>query len=154
MQSYDQVIDVRSRAEAESEVLESTQQRVADIRRAKERSRTLMDQMSRESFTISELRDSSRRNEVDRLLSQSRLDYEQARRDSSLSVVDWLIIDDILNRSHRQAKEAVVCSQTEPYVPSFSSDTSSSSSTLGSSSFDSSSSSGGFDSGSGSDGSY
>jgi uncharacterized protein len=175
VKQYDEIIDLRSRAESECDLLQSVEEQAASIRSAKQRSRDLLEKMSKETFTISDIRDSCRRDEVDRMLAQSRLHYEQARRDSSSSLVDWLIIDSMLNRSHDQVREAVVVSQAAPYVPppSFSAgsgsegflggsifdDSSSSSSSFDSSSssssgFDSSSGGGGFSSGSGSDGSY
>lgn len=144
LKSYDEVIAARLQSQAESNMLESMQERVNNIRNAKQRSQVLMEQMSGEPFTISELRDRSRRDQIDMLLCQSRANYEQARQNSSLSVVDWLIIDDLLNRSHRQAQQAADFSRTEPYVPSsVFSNSSGSRSSLSSSSFFGGSNSGG-----------
>jgi uncharacterized membrane protein YgcG len=169
LDSYNEMVRVRSSSETESNLLENTKESIARIREAKAQSQALMDQLSQEKFEIAEVRDSSRTDEVNRLLLSSRQDYEQARQGSSMSVVDWLVINQLLNNSHSQVQQAVQCSQEEPYVQSFSSsdDSSSSSSSFfggsdsssssSSSSFSSSSSSGGggsFSSGSGSDGSY
>src|SRR5579871_248640 len=159
LDSYDAAIDTQARAETESDLLQVTQQRISDIRRAKKRGQTLLEKRSKESFTITELRDSSRRGEIDRLLLQSRRDYEQARQDSSLSMFDWLMIDNLLHQSHSHSQQAVDFSEAEPVVFSASSNNSkrsfwdSSDSSFDSSSSDSSSSTS-FDSGSGSDGSY
>lgn len=132
----------------------------------------MMEKLSRETFEITDVRDSSRADEVNRLLLQSRQDYEQARQGSSMSLVDWLIINQMLSNSRSQIQQAVYWSQAAP-APSFSSldDDSTSNSRSSSSIFggdsSSSSSSGGFfsggdsgggggsfSSGSGSDGSY
>jgi hypothetical protein len=167
--SYEEMVRIRSAAETEAGVLETMQQNIANIRTAKQKSQALMDQLSKENFAISDLRDASRRNEIDEMLLRSRQDYELARQNSSMSVVNWLLINEMLSRSNNQVQQAVVYSQEEPYVPSpsYSSGSSNSSgggffgsSDSGGSSFDSSSSSssdgggGGFSGGSGSDGSY
>jgi uncharacterized membrane protein YgcG len=176
LESYDAMVRVRANSEAERNLLESTKETIAKIKQAKAQSQAMMENLSRETFAITDVRDSTRTDEVNRLLLQSRQDYEQARQDyerarqgSSMSVVDWLIINQMLNNSHSQMQQAVYCSQAAPPTPSFSSDddSSSSSSVFGSSS--SSSSSGGFfsggdsgggggggsfSSGSGSDGTY
>jgi uncharacterized membrane protein YgcG len=171
LDSYNEMVRVRGTSETESNLLDSTKESVAKIKEAKAQSQALLDQLAHEKFEIAEVRDSSRTDEVNRLLLSSRQDYEQARQGSSMSVVDWLVINQLLNNSHSQVQQAVQCSQEEPYVPSYSSsdDSSSSSSSSSffggsdssssssSSSFSSSSSSGGggsFSSGSGSDGSY
>jgi uncharacterized membrane protein YgcG len=106
-----------------------------------------MDQLSRQGFQISEVRDNYRANQINDLLYRSRQDYERARQGSSMSVFDWLIINQMLNSSHSQVQQAVQYSQAEPYV---------SSSTFGGSdsSGGDSGGGGGFSSGSGSDGSY
>jgi uncharacterized membrane protein YgcG len=162
LQSYDDAVGIRTRAEAEADLLERTQQRIADIKSAKQRSQALIEQLSQENFSISEVRDSSRRAQIDELLSGSRRDYERARHDSSMSLVDWLLINEMLNRSQTGMQQAVEYSQEVPYTPppSFSGSSSSSTSSY-SSSFDSSSSyssssdgGGGFSGGSGSDGTY
>lgn len=169
LDSYNDMVRVRASSETESNLLESTKESTAKIREAKAQSQALMAQLSQEKFEIAEVRDSSRTDEVNRLLLSSRQDYDRARQGSSMSVVDWLVINQMLNNSQSQVQQAVQCSQAEPYVQSFSSsdDSSSSSSSSffggsdssssSSSSFSSSSSSGGggsFSSGSGSDGSY
>jgi uncharacterized membrane protein YgcG len=167
LQSYDAAIRLRTSAETESDLLEVMQQKIANIKSAKQRSQDLIGSLSQQSFAISELRDGSRKSQIDNLLSASRQDYEQARRDSSMSVVDWLIINELLNRSQSRVQQAVQFSQENPYTPprsssswgsSSSSDSSSSydsSSNDSSSSYSSSSDSGGsFSSGSGSDGTY
>jgi len=146
--SYDEMVRIRTRSEAESDLLENIKQRIADIKNAKAQSQTLMEQLAKENFTISEVRDTSRRSEVDELLSSSRHDYEQAQHNSSMSVVNWLMINEMLNRSHSQVQQAVKYSQAAPYVSSSSifSESDSSSGSFGGG--------GGFSSGSGSDGSY
>jgi uncharacterized membrane protein YgcG len=162
LESYDEMVRIKTNAETESRLMDSVQGRIGDIRSAKQQSQALMEQLSKENFQISELRDSSRRGEIDELLLQSRQGYEQARQSSSTSIFDWLIINDLLSRSRSQVQQAVQYSQEEPYVPS-SSDSydSSSSSSFGSvfsggsdSSSSSSGGGGGFSGGSGSDGTY
>jgi uncharacterized membrane protein YgcG len=160
--SYGEAIRVRTSSESESQLLESTKQSIAQIREAKAQSQALMDQLSRERFQIDQIRDISRQAEINQLLLNSRQGYYQAQQNSSMSVVDWIMIHDLLNNSHNQVQQAVQYSQEEPYVSSSSSsnDSSSSSSSFFSSGSDSSSSAssggggGGFSSGSGSDGSY
>ncbi len=177
LESYDDMVRVRKNSENEALLLDDTKESINKIRKAKAQSQALMEQLSRERFEITDVRDSSRTDEVNRYLLQSRQEYEQARQGSSMSVVDWLIINQMLNNSHSQMQRAVQCSQEAPYTPTFSSldddssysssrSYSSSSSFFGSSSGSSSSSSssfssdsssgggGGFSSGSGSDGSY
>lgn len=169
LQSYGEMVRIRTNAETEADLLESTKERLATIRQAKEHSQELMENLSRENFEITEVRDSSRTDEVNQLLSRGRQDYQQARQSSSMSVVDWLLINELLNNSQQQVRQAVQCSQEEPYVPSrsYSDDSSSgmglfgggsSSSFGGGGSFSSDSGSsgggGGFSSGSGSDGTY
>src|SRR4029077_8991998 len=144
----------------------------AGIKEAKAQSQTMMERLSGETFKITDVRDSSRTGEVNRLLLQSRQDYEHPRQDyerprqgSSMSLVDWLIINQMLNNSHSHIQQAVSCSQEVPYTPPFSSvDDSRSSSSIfddGSSSSggffsggDSGGGGGSFSSGSGSDGTY
>jgi uncharacterized membrane protein YgcG len=163
LKSYAEMIRIKSAAEAEADLLEETQGTIGDIKTAKAQSQTLMDQLSKENFAISDIRDSSRRSEIDQMLLRSREDYELARRNSSMSVVDWLLINEMLSRSHSQVQRAVVYSQEEPYAPAIDSSDSSNSSSSDSSSggfFGSSDSGssfgggGGFSGGSGSDGSY
>src|SRR5262249_3248879 len=141
VQSYDDVVRVRTSAETEADLLDQMQQKVAAIKSARQRSQALIGSLSQQSFAISELRDSSRRAEIDELLSGSRQDYEQARRDSSMSVVDWLLINELLDRSQSRVQQAVQFSQEAPYIPPpRSSSWGSSSSSYSSSSSDSSSS--------------
>ncbi len=174
LESYGDMVRVRANSETERNLLESTKESIAKIKEAKAQSQSMMEKLSRETFEITDVRNSSRTDEVNRLLLQSRQDYEQARQGSSLSVVDWLIINQMLNNSRSQIQQAVSYSQEAPYAPSFSSvdDDSSSSRRSSSSVFgggSSSSSSGGFcsggdsgggggggsfSSGSGSDGTY
>jgi uncharacterized protein len=172
LESYNEMVRVRSNSEGEAVLLDNTKVSIAEIRRAKEQSQAMMEQLSRERFEITDVRDNSRTDEVNRYLLQSRRDYEQARQGSSMSVVDWLVINQMLNNSQNQMHQAVQCSQAPPYTPSFTTldDDSSSSSSSGSGFFSGSSSSssssdsfssssssgggGGFSSGSGSDGSY
>ena len=87
--------------------LESTKESIARIKEAKAQSQAMMEKLSRETFEITDVRDSSRTDEVNRLLLQSRQDYERARQGSSLSLVDWLIINQILNNSQNQIRQAV-----------------------------------------------
>jgi uncharacterized membrane protein YgcG len=161
LESYGEMVRVRTSSETERNLLERTKESIAKIKEAKAQSQSLMEKLSHEQFEIADVRDSSRTDEVNRLLLQSRQDYEQARQGSSMSVVDWLIINRLLSNSQSQIQQAVTCSQEAPYTPSFSSVNDSSSSSSSSSSWfgggSSSSSSGGggsFSSGSGSDGSY
>jgi uncharacterized membrane protein YgcG len=151
MASYDEVIRIRTNSESETKLLESTKQSIAKIREAKIKSQALMEQLSRERFEIDQIRDPSRQAEINQLLLNSRQGYYQARQNSSMSVMDWIMINNLLNNSHNQVQQAVQYSQEAPYVFS-----SSSSSVFSGS--DSSASSGGggggFSSGSGSDGSY
>lgn len=162
LESYGDMVRVRANSETERNLLESTKESIAKIKEAKAKSEAMMEKLSRETFEITDVRDSSRTAEVNRLLLQSRQDYEQARQGSSMSVVDWLIINQMLTNSQSRIRQAVSCSQEAPYAPSFSSldDDSTSSRSSSSSIFgDSSSSSGGggggsFSSGSGSEGSY
>lgn len=164
LESYDEMVRVRTSSESERNLLESTKESIARIKEAKAQSQAMMEKLSHETFEITDVRDSSRTDQVNRLLWQSRQDYERARQDSSLSLVDWLIINQMLNNSQNQMRQAVSYSQEVP-SPLFSSldDSSSSSSwSSGSSSssggFFSSGDSGGgggsFSSGSGSDGTY
>ena len=168
-ESYDAMVRVRASSETERSLLESTKESIAGIREAKARSQSMMEKLSRETFEITDVRDSSRTDEVNQLLLQSRQGYEQARQGSSMTLVDWLVINQMLSNSQNRMRQAVSCSQEEPYTPSFQSvDDSSSSSSSSSSWFDSSSSSssggsfssgssgggGSFSSGSGSDGTY
>jgi uncharacterized membrane protein YgcG len=147
LESYDEMVRVRTSSEAECNLLECTKESIAKLKEAKAQSQAMMEKLSRETFEITDVRDSSRTDAVNQLLLQSRQDYEQARQGSSMSVVDWLIINQMLNNSQNQIRQAVSYSQEAPYAPSFPTldDSSSSSSRRSSSSvFDSSSSSGGF----------
>ena len=172
LESYDDMLRVRGNSETERNLLESTKESITKIKEAKAQSQAMMEKLSRETFEITDVRDSSRTEAVNQLLLQSRQDYERARQGSSMSLVDWLIINQMLNNSQTQIRQAVSYSQEAPYAPSFDSlddgstsgRSSSSSSVFGSSSsssggFFSSSDSGGggggsFSSGSGSDGTY
>jgi uncharacterized membrane protein YgcG len=172
LNSFQEMVRIRANSETESDLLESTKQSIANLKEAKAQSQALMEKLSREKFEITDVRDSSRTDEVNSLLSKGRQDYEQARQGSSMSVVDWLIINELLSNSQNQVQQAVQCSQEEPYAPSFSTlddsssssgsgssiffggSSSSSSSSSGSFSSDSSGGGGSFSSGSGSDGSY
>jgi len=174
LESYDEMIRVRANSEAERNLLQSTKESIARIKEAKAQSQALMEKLSQETFEIADIRDSSRTDAVNQLLLQSRQDYERARQGSSMSLVDWLIINQMLNNSRSQMQQAVSYSQEAPYAPSFStmddddstSNRRSNSSWFGGSSSSSSSSGGffsggdsgggggSFSSGSGSDGSY
>jgi uncharacterized membrane protein YgcG len=146
LESYDEMVRVRTSSQAERNLLESTKESIARIKEAKAQSQAMMEKLSREPFEITDIRDSSRTDEVNRLLLQSRQDYEHARQGSSMSMVDWLIINRLLSNSQSQIQQAVTCSQEAPYTPV---DDSSSSS-----SFFSGGGGGSFSSGSGSEGSY
>jgi len=165
LKSYDEMLRIKNAAQAEGSLLETMQGQIGNIRVAKKESLSLMDRFSKETFAISDVRDNSRRNEIDGLLLRSRQDYELARQNSSMSVVDWLMINEMLGRSRNQIQEAVTHSQEAPYVPptlsSYSDNSSSSGGGFFSSSDSSSSSSssdfgggGGFSDGGGWDGSY
>src|SRR5215831_8071895 len=162
LESYDAMVRVRRDSAAELNLLESTKESIAKVKEAKAQSQAMMEKLSRETFEITDVRDSSRTDEVNRLLLQSRQDYEQARQGSSMSLVDWLIINQMLSNSRSQMQQAVYWSQAAP-APVFSSlDDDSSSSRSSSSGWfgggSSSSSSGGFfsggDSGGGGGGSF
>jgi uncharacterized membrane protein YgcG len=167
IEAYDDMVRVRANSEAEHNLLDSTKESIVGIRNAKAQSQAMLEKLSRETFEITDVRDSTRTDEVNRLLLQSRQDYEQARQDyerarqgSSMSVVDWLIINQMLNNSRSQIQQAVYYSQAAP-APSFSSLDDDSTSRRSSSSgwgSSSSSSSGGFfsggDSGGGGGGSF
>jgi uncharacterized protein len=170
LQSYDEMVRIRTAAQDEAGFRDKTQQQLDSILEAKRSSQAMMERLSHENFEISDVRDGSRRGDIDGMLAQSRLNYEQARQNSSLSLVDWLIINDMLNRSNTGFRQAVEYSQEEPEETSSSTSSSSSSSDSSSSIFGNSSSEssfgssssdsgsfgggGGFSSGSGSDGSY
>jgi len=171
LESYDDMLRAQASSEAERNLLDSTKESIVGIRNAKAQSQAMLEKLSRETFEITDVRDSSRTDDVNRLLLEGRQNYEQARQGSSMSVLDWLIINQMLTNSQSRIRQAVSCSQEAPYAPSFSSldDDSSSRRSSGSSWFDSSSSSssggffsggdssgggGSFSSGSGSDGSY
>lgn len=163
LESYDEMVRVRANSLAERNLLESTKESIASIKEAKAQSQAMMEKLSHETFEITDVRDSSRTDAVNQLLLQSRQDYERARQNSSLSLVDWLIINQMLNNSRSQMQQAVSYSQEAP-APLFSSlDDGSTSSRRSSSSIfgsdsSSSSSSGGFfssgDSGGGGGGSF
>jgi len=174
LESYDEMVRVRTNSQTERNLLESTKESIASLKEAKAQSQAMMEKLSRETFEITNVRDSSRTDAVNQLLLQSRRDYERARQGSSMSVVDWLIINQMLNNSQNQMRQAVSYSQEAP-APVFSSldddatsnrrssgsifgDSSSSSSSGGFFSGGDSGSSGGgggsFSSGSGSEGSY
>jgi len=157
LESYDDMVRVRANSEAERNLLDSTKESIVGIRNAKAQSQAMLAKLSRETFEITDVRDSSRTDDVNRLLLEGRQNYEQARQGSSMSVFDWLIINQMLTNSQSRIRQAVSCSQEAPYAPSFSSldddsgsrRSSSSDSWFGGSG---SSSSGGFFSGGGSGG--
>ena len=158
---YSEVLQTKDRAEAEANLLANTQWKLGDIRQAKTRSQQMMQQLSKETFQIADVRDSSKRAEVDNLLANSRLMYNRAYQNSSMSVFDWILINELLNGSHSQVQQALQVSQAEPYVPTFSYNSSSSSVDTGSFGGGGDSGSGGdfgggggFSGGSGSGGSY
>lgn len=168
VESYDEMVRVRTNSLAERNLLETTKESIVAIKEAKAQSQAMMEKLSHETFEITDVRDSSRTAQINELLLQSRQDYERARQNSSLSLVDWLIINQMLNNSRNQMQQAVSYSQEAP-APLFSSLDDSSSNSSRSSSWSSGSSSssgeffssgdsggggGSFSSGSGSDGTY
>jgi uncharacterized protein len=162
LRSNDEMVRIRTAAEAEAGLLDRIQQQLDAIAEAKRASQAMMEKLSREQFEISDVRNSARRADIDRMLTESRYNYEQARQNSSMSLVDWLIINDMLSRSESGYRQAVQYSQEEPEATWTSSDSSSSDSSSSIFSSSSSDSGGGFGggggfssgSGSGSDGSY
>jgi uncharacterized membrane protein YgcG len=154
--AYAEVLQIKERAEAEAGLLGNIHWKLDEIFQAKTQSQRLIQELSKESFQIGNLRDGSRRSEVDNLLFNSRTLYDQASQNSSMSILDWILINNLLNNSQSQVQQAVQVSQAEPYVAPSLFDSSSST-------FDSGGSSGsggdfggggGFSDGSGSDGSY
>jgi uncharacterized protein len=171
---YAEVLRAKGRAQEEANLLSNTQGKLDELRQAKVQSQLIMQRLSNEKFQIADVRDGSRRAEVENLLSSSRLLYDQAHQNSSMSLVDWIMINQLLASSQRQVQQAVQVSQAQPYTspPVFDSgststfDASSSGNSgdfgCSTSTFDASSSvnsgdfggGGGFSGGSGSDGSY
>jgi uncharacterized membrane protein YgcG len=152
---YAEVLAAKDRAEAEANLLSNTRRKLDDICQAKAQSQLKMQKLSKENFQIPDVRDGSKREEVENLLSNSRLLYNQAYQNSSMSLLDWIMINELLDNSERQVQQAVEVSQIEPYTPSFYD--SNSTSTFNGSSPGSGSDfggGGGFSGGSGSDGSY
>ena len=155
---YADILQLKDRAQAEANLIETVRWKLSDVRHAKTQSQLMMQQLSKETFQIADVRDGSKREEVDNMLANSRLMYNRAQQDSSMSVLDWIVINDLLNSSQRQVNQAVEASRAEPYVPSLSYD----STNNGSSTFDTGGiggggdfgGGGGFSGGSGSDGSY
>lgn len=163
---YQEALRARDSAEDEGNLLTNIHAKLNAIRQAKAQSQTMMSDFAKESFQIEHVKDGSKRDQVDNLLLNSRSLYDRAYQDSSMSMFDWMLINDLLNDSRRQVQQAVQVSQTEPYTPPPIYD-SSSGSTLDTGSLGSSSDfsggdfggggfggGGGFDGGSGSDGSY
>jgi hypothetical protein len=153
---YAEVQAAKDRAEAEANLLSNTRRKLDDICEAKAQSQLKMQQLAKENFRISDVRDGSKREEVEDLLSNSRLLYNQAYQNSSMSPLDWIMINELLDNSQSQVQRAVEVSQIEPYTPPPVYDSNSTSP------FDASSpgsgsdfgGGGGFSGGSGSDGSY
>ena len=153
---YAEVQAVKDRAEAEANLLSNTRRKLDDVCQAKAQSQLKMQKFAEENFQISDVRDGSKREEVENLLSDSRLLYNQAYQNSSMPLLDWIMINDLLDNSQRQVQRAVQVSQIEPYIPPSVYD-SNSTSTFDASSPGSGSDfggGGGFSGGSGSDGSY
>ena len=161
---YEEVLGTKDRSETEANLLSNTRQKLDGIRRAKAQCQLMMQKLSKESFQIADVRDSSKKQEVDNLLSNSRSLYDEAYEHSSMSLFDWMYINELLNRSQRQVQQASQVSQAEPYTPPPTFDASSTSTSDTSSTFTSDTSTsgsggdfgggGGFSGGSGSDGSY
>jgi len=153
---YQELLGTKDRSEAEANLLSNTQQKLYDIRQAKAQCQRMMQNLSKESFQIADVKDLSKKEEVDNLLSNSRSLYNQASQNSSMSLFDWIFINELLNRSQMQVQQAVQVSQAEPYIPPATYDASSTF-TSDTSSFGSGGDfggGGGFSGGSGSDGSY
>jgi len=112
---YAEVVRAKDRAQEEANLLSSTQGKLDDLRQAKVQSQLIMQRLSNENFQIANVRDGSRRAEVENLLSSSRLLYDQAHQNSSTSLLDWIMINQLLNSSQRQVQQAVQVSQAEPY---------------------------------------
>jgi uncharacterized membrane protein YgcG len=110
-------LQIKDRAEAEANLLSNTEWKLDDIRQAKVQSQLMMQKLSKESFQIADVPDRSKRQEVENLLSNSRLLYNQADQNSSMSLLDWIRINELLDSSQRQLQQAVQVSQTEPYTP-------------------------------------
>jgi uncharacterized protein len=156
---YTELLQAKDDADAEANLLSSTQWKLNDVRRAKAQSQQIMQRLSTESFQIADVKDGSKRGEVDSLLFNSRSLYNQANQNSSMSVLDWIVINDLLNSSQRQVQQAAQISQTQPDTTPLFTDSTSTFTTDNSdtSSFGSSGDfggGGGFSGGSGSDGSY
>lgn len=161
-----EALRARDSAEQESNLLTSTRSKLDAIRQAKVQSQIMMRNLTTESFQIQDVRDRSKREEVNNLLSNSRSLYDQAYQNSSMSIFDWMLINDLLNDSRSRVRQATQVSQAEPYTPppiydssndsTFDSSSSSSSSDFGGGSFGGGDFGGGgsFDGGTGSDGSY
>jgi hypothetical protein len=154
--AYAEVLQLKESAEAETALLGNIHWKLDEILQAKAQSQRKMQELSKESFQIGNVRDGSRRAEVDNLLLNSRSLYNQAYQNSSMSLLDWILINDMLNNSQRQVQQAAQVSQADPYVPPSFFDSSGSTSDAGSFSGGGGDfgGGGGFDGGSGSDGSY
>jgi len=114
---YAEVLRIKDRAEVEANLLSNTQWKLDDIRQAKAQSQLLMQKLSKESFQITDIRDGSKRQEVENLLSNSRSLYNQADQNSSMSFLDWIRVNELLDSSQRQLQQALQVSQTEPHPP-------------------------------------
>jgi uncharacterized membrane protein YgcG len=157
--SYEGMVRARRDAEGEAELLANTKQTIAQIKAAKAQSQAMMAELQRGNFQAGEVRDTARVEQINQLLLESQQEYEQARQNSSMSVLDWLLINQLLNSSHARFQQAVLSSQEPPYVPPrriYNDDNDDNGSRSSSGSFWSSdsSSSSSFSGGSGSDGSY
>jgi uncharacterized protein len=141
-----ELLRIKDRAEAEANLLSNTQSKLDDIRQAKAQSRLMIEKLSIENFQIADVRDGSKREEVENLLSNSRSLYSQAYQNSSMSLLDWITINELLESSQRHLQQAMQVSQVEPYASSPVYDASTTST------FDASSSGSGGDFGGGSSG--
>ena len=115
--SYEKLLDVKNRAEEEANLLSNIRSKLDQIRQAKAQSQQLLQRLSSENFQITTVRDGSKTEEVNNLLSNGRSLYNQAYQNSSMSLLDWIVINNLLNNSHQQVQQAVQISQAEPYTP-------------------------------------
>jgi uncharacterized membrane protein YgcG len=72
LESYDDMVRVRASSEAERNLLDSTKESIAGIKNAKAQSQAMLEKLSRETFEITDVLDSSRTDQVNRLLLESR----------------------------------------------------------------------------------
>lgn len=115
--SYEKLLDLKDRAEEEANLLGNIRSKLDEIRQAKTQSQQLLQRLSSENFQITTVRDGSKTGEVNNLLSNGRSLYNQAYQNSSMSILDWIVISNLLNNSHQQVQQALQVSQAAPYTP-------------------------------------